>query len=199
MNDILHVIGNGPSAPLYKQGSYGRKLTCNIPHMPIPDAYATVMVDFKMMNAINKDGVVPPQPWVLGYRPKVYMEKNQAFYMKNAHIIREFYTVLPKYVSGYTDFNCGHMATHYGINKFKPDTVHLYGFDSMFNFDLSSATDFYLESDRGAHNNTRLTNNWRNIWVKMFEEFSDIQIVLHMDKHDNLKFNKGKNVDIKVY
>ena len=60
-------------------------------------------------------------------------------------------------------------------------------------------TDFYLESDRGAHNNTRLTNNWRNIWVKMFEEFSDIQIVLHMDKHDNLKFNKGKNVDIKVY
>ena len=78
MNDTLHVIGNGPSATFYKQGSYGRKLTCNIPHFPIPDAYATVMVDFKMMNAINNDGVIPPQPWVLGWRPKKYMEKHQA-------------------------------------------------------------------------------------------------------------------------
>ena len=134
MNDTLFIIGNGPSALLYKH-QQGHKLTCNIPHAPIPDAYATVMVDFKMMNAINKDGVIPPQPWVLGWRPQKYMEKNQAFYMRNAHIIREFYTVLPKYVAGYTDFNCGHMATYYGLNKFKPDTVHMYGFDSMFNFD----------------------------------------------------------------
>ena len=116
MNDTLHVIGNGPSATLYKQGSHGRKLTCNIPHLPIPDAYATVMVDFKMMNAINKDGVIPPQPWVLGWRPQKYMEKNPSFYMKSAPIIREFYIALPKYVAGYTDFNCGHVATHYGIN-----------------------------------------------------------------------------------
>ena len=198
MNDTLHIIGNGPSATLYKQKSHGRKLTCNIPHIPIPDAYATVMVDFKMMNAINKDGVIPPQPWVLGWRPKQYMQKHQAFYMKNAHIIREFYTTLPKYVAGYTDFNCGHVATHYGLNKFKPDTVHMYGFDSMFNFDLSSATDFYLESDRGDHNNTRLTNNWRRVWHSMFNEFSDVNFILHMDGHDKLKFPKGSNVEIKI-
>ena len=198
MSDTLHILGNGPSASNYKHGVKGYKLTCNIPHFPIPDAYATVMVDFKMMNAINHDGVIPPQPWVLGYRPKVYMEKNPSFHMKYAHVIREFYKVLPKYAAGYTEFNCGHMATHYGVNKFKPDTVHMYGFDSMFNFDLSSATDFYLESDRGDHNNTRLTNNWRRVWQAMFADFSDVNFILHMDGHDKLKFHRGDNVEIKI-
>ena len=59
MNDTLHVIGNGPSASLYKHAP-GRKLTCNIPHFPIPDAYATVMVDFKMMKAMHEGSVVVP-------------------------------------------------------------------------------------------------------------------------------------------
>jgi len=200
MSKVVHVIGNGDMSSLYHlEKRHGMKLTCNIPPFAVPDAYCTFMVDFKIMNAITQGEVEVPGEWIVGMRPKIWMDKNPTFYIKRAHQIKEFYTVLPEYVANYTDFNCGHMATHYGINKFKPDTVHMYGFDSMFNFDLSSATDFYLESDRGDHNNTRLTNNWRRIWEKMFEEFSDVQIVLHMSNHDNLKFNRGKNVDIKVY
>ena len=199
MSETLHVIGNGPSATRYVQKSVGQKLTCNIPHFPIPDAFATVLVDFKMMNAIHKDGIHPPAPWVLGYRPKIYMQNNPTFSMQKAHLVRDYYTVLPKYAAGYTEFNCGHTATHYGVNKFKPDTVHMYGFDSMFNFDLSSATDFYLESDRSDQNNTRLTNNWRRVWMNMFQEFSDINFVLHMDGHDKIKFKIGNNVEIKIY
>ena len=200
MSEVAHLVGNGDGHRLYKPAK-GIIMTCNLPPVTgIQNVYATAIVDFKMCKAMHEGSVdLRAYDWVMGARPKRYTEMKPDFYMKFAPHIKDFYLVLPKYAANYTDFNCGHMATHYGINKFKPDTVHMYGFDSMFNFDLSSATDFYLESDRGAHNNTRLTNNWRNIWVKMFEEFSDIQIVLHMDKHDNLKFNKGKNVDIKVY
>lgn len=199
MTDTIHIIGNGPSAANYVQGVEGPKLSCNIPPFDIDGLFATCMVDFKMMNAINNDGIMPPVPWVLGYRPKVYMQKNPSFHMKTARYTREFFTTLPEYATGYTEFNCGHMATAYGLFKFEPKTVHMYGFDSMFNFDLSSATDFYLESDRSEQNNARLTNNWRSIWEKLFAHHPDVTFVLHMDGHDNLKFQKGKNVEIKVY
>ena len=198
MTEQLHIIGNGISSYNYQPGSRGIKLTCNIPYVPVPDAYATVMVDFKMMKAIQAGEVVPPTPWVLGWRPKMHMEKNPAFHMKCAQYIREFYTVLPKYVSGYTDFNCGHMATHYGLSKFDPDECHMYGFDSMFNFDLTSATDVYLESDLGEHNNARLTKNWRGVWWQMFKEFKDTKFIVYQNGHDNLKFPVGDNVEIKV-
>ena len=200
MSKVAHLVGNGDGHRLYKPAK-GIIMTCNLPPVTgIQNVYATAIVDFKMCKAMHEGSVdLRAYDWVMGARPKRYTEMKPDFYMKFAPHIKDFYLVLPKYAANYTDFNCGHMATHYGINKFKPDTVHMYGFDSMFNFDLSSATDFYLESDRGDHNNTRLTNNWRRIWEKMFEEFSDVQIVLHMSDHDNLKFNKGKNVDIKVY
>lgn len=198
MADTLHIIGNGPSSSYYDANSKGVKLTCNIPPFPVRDAYATVIVDFKMMNAIHHDGIGIPSPWVLGFRPKLYMEKNPSFHIRAAPHIREFYTHKPPYVAGYTDFNCGHMATHYGVAKFDPKEVHMYGFNSMFDFDLSSATDFYLESDRSEQNNTRLTKNWRAIWEKMFDEFSDVKFYLH-GEHTKLKFSQGKNVEIVVH
>ena len=156
------------------------------------------MVDFKMMNAIETGGVTVPGEWTLGLRPKMYCEMRPNFYMKYAPQIKEFYTVLPKYVANYTDFNCGHMAAHYCANKLKGTEIHLYGFDSVFDMNLRSCTDFYLNSDRGANNNVRLNDNWRPIWRNMFMEFSNVQWVLH-HKHDQLKFPKPENVDIQVH
>lgn len=199
MPDIVHVIGNGPSAANYVQGSEGAKVSCNIPPFDIDGLFATCIVDFKMMHAIKNDGIMPPRPWVLGFRPKVFMEKNPSFHMKAAPYIREFFTKLPKYADGYTQFNCGHMATYYSLHKWNPKVVHMYGFDSMFNFDLSSATDFYLESDRSEQNNARLTNNWRKLWHGIFKEWSETDFVVHMDNHDNLKFPKPDNVKIIVH
>ena len=198
MNDILHVIGNGPSAPLYKQGSYGRKLTCNIPHMPLPDAYATVMVDFKMMNAIHKGTVVVPGDWVLGARPHKWMEMRNDFYMKYSRQIKEFYLTLPRYAANYTDFNCGHMAVHYAANKVKAEEIHMYGFDSLFDFNLRSTSDLFLNSDRGNNNNNRLANNWRPVWENMFREFPNTKFVLY-HKHNAIKCNISSNVHIVTY
>ena len=55
MSRTVHVIGNGDSSSLYlKEKRIGLKLTCNQIPFEIPDKWATVMVDFKMMDALTK-------------------------------------------------------------------------------------------------------------------------------------------------
>lgn len=180
MSKIAHLIGNGKSAGMYKADqAKGLKILCNLPPFEVRNAYTTVMVDFKMMKSID-DGVLQvPGDWVLGARPKKYMEMKPAFHMKYASQIKEFYTVLPKYAPNYTDFNCGHMATHYIMNKLGCDEIHMYGFDSIFAFDITSSSDFYLKSSRDNLNTERLTSRWRPIWKGMFNEFKDKKFVLY--------------------
>ena len=197
MVDTVHVIGNGRSAGLFNESLKGVRITCNLPPFEIKDVYATAIVDFKMCRAIKEGSVEVPGMWVCGYRPKVYTQENPSWYMKHSKQIREFYTVLPDYVDGYTALNCGHLATHYSATKFSPKNIHLWGFDSMFDMDMTSCTDFYLESDRSAENTNRLANRWRAIWPNIFKEFPDIGFTLH-GKHDKIKFNVPENVNIVV-
>jgi|TARA_B110000444_G_C18806972_1_gene580523 hypothetical protein len=199
MSKVVHIIGNGDQSSLYqKEQRVGMKLTCNIPPWPVPGAYGTIMVDFKMMRALNEGSLTIPGDWILGMRPKIWMDQQPTFYVKHSHQVKEFYTTLPKYVANYTDFNCGHMAVHYAANKVKADEIHLYGFDSLFDFNLRSCSDFYLNSDRGNMNSHRLANNWRPVWENMFKEFPNTKFVLH-HVHNAIKVNITNNVNIVTY
>lgn len=195
MSRVVHVIGNGDNAVMYKP-SKGLKVTCNLPPFAVENVYTTCIVDFKMCKAITEGSVIVPGDWVLGYRPKVWYDKNiDNFKMRFSQHIKEFYTDLPDYAGNYTNFNCGHMATHYSANRLKGTEIHLYGFDSMFDMNLRSCTDFYLNSDRGTTNNVRLADNWRPVWQGIFNEFKYTQFVLH-HKHNNIKFTVPENVEI---
>lgn len=194
MSGVAHVIGNGDFASMYTP-SKGYKITCNVPPFEVNNVYASCIVDYKMMRAMHEGSVTVPGQWVLGSRPKHYMESNPAFYMKHAARIKEFYTVLPRYAGNYTNFNCGHMAVHYSANKLQCDEIHMYGFTSIFDFDLRSSTDFVLNSDRSSVNNARLTNNWRPIWQHMFAEFKNTKFILY-HKHSQIKFDIPSNVEI---
>lgn len=196
MSRIVHVIGNGSSSNAYKQGTKGIKLTCNLPPFPVEGAYGTCMVDFKMMRHIHMEEIAVPGDWILGARPKYYMEQYPSFKLKHGVQIKEFFTELPKYAKNYTDFNCGHMATYYATKKLKADEVHMYGFNSIFDLDLKSCTDFYLNSDREDMNNTRLSGNWRPIWQEMFKEFKNVQFVLY-HPHDKAKIPLSENVEVR--
>ena len=196
MTKTAHVIGNGPSAGFYKPAK-GLKILNNFPPMAVNNVYATVMVDFKMMKAIHEGILTVPGDWVLGARPHKWMEIRNDFYMKYSRQIKEFYMVLPKYASNYTDFNCGHMATHYTANKLKCDEIHMYGFDSIFGFDITSSSDFYLESSRDNLNTERLTRNWRPIWKGLFNEFKDTQFVIHNRTTDTSLIKMPKNVEVR--
>ena len=199
MKRTVHIIGNGDHAGYFwNEPRHGMKLTCNVPPFTPPQVYATIMVDFKMMKALNEGSVTIGGEWIIGMRPKIYMQNNPTFHLKYSHHIKEFYTVLPKYVSNYTDFNCGHMAVHYAANKVKAEEIHMYGFDSLFDFNLRSTSDLFLNSDRGNNNNNRLANNWRPVWENMFKEFPNTKFILY-HKHNAIKCNIYKNVHIVTY
>ena len=199
MRRVVHIIGNGGSSFLYNEEKRkGLKLGCNQIGFNIPEKYASCIVDYKFMQAMTANEITLPGQWILGFRPKHWMEMNPDYYMKVSGQVKEFYTELPNYAANYTDFNCGHMAAHYSANKLKADEIHLYGFDSIFDFNLNSASDLSLKSDRGSANNLRLADNWRPIWQSMFKEFSDTKFILHYT-HDKLKINIGNNVDVKIY
>ena len=196
MSKVAHLIGNGDSHQLYKPAK-GIIMTCNLPPVTgIQNVYATAIVDFKMCRAMHEGSVdLRAYEWVMGARPKKYTEMKPDFYMKFAPHIKEFYTVLPNYAMNYTDFNCGHMATHYLANRLNCDEIHMYGFDSIFDMNLKSCSDFYLNSDRSETNQVRLADNWRPIWVKLFEEFPDKQFVLYHN-HATARIPLPKNVEI---
>jgi hypothetical protein len=205
MTRVAHIIGNGDMASMYKPVK-GIKMTCNLPPFEINNVYATGVVDFKMCKAIDEGSVELPSQWVCGYRPKVYCDKNPNFYMRYATKIKEFYTLLPPYTkvnandnhgNMYTNFNCGHFVTHYTAARLKAEEIHLYGFDSIFDFTVRSFTDLVLNSDRGQNNNNRLINNWRPIWLGIFNEFSDRQFILY-HKHANLKITLPENVEVRT-
>jgi hypothetical protein len=185
MTSVAHVIGNGKSAGMYTPAK-GLKIACNMPQAGIDNLYTTVMVDFKMMKAVHEGVFKVPGDWTLGARPKKWMEMRNDFYLKYSKQIKEFYLHLPKYAANYTDFNCGHMAVHYTANKLKREEIHMYGFDSIFSFDITSAVDLILPSPRDNLNTQRLTENWRPIWFHMFREFPKTQFIIHQVKGNPL-------------
>lgn len=192
-----HIIGNGKSAAGYRPDK-GLKITCNLPPFAVENVYTTTIVDFKMCKAIDEGSVQIPGDWVLGARPRRYCEMFPNFRMKYASQMKEFYLKLPKYAKDYTAFNCGHMATHYAANKLKCDEIHMYGFDTIFAFDITSTSDLVLKSDRQTGNTQRLTNNWRPIWEGIFNEFKDKQFVLYYYKEVEPLIKLPKNVEVVI-
>jgi len=195
--EIIHVIGNGDLATLYTPAK-GLKIVCNMPAFQVENVYATCMVDYKMMACLHEGNVkLDMYSWVLGVRPRHWMEMKPDFYMKYAHCVKEFYPTVPDYAENPTNFNCGHMAVHYSANKLKGKQIHMYGFDTLFDFNIRSSTDTYLNSDRSNQNNYRLIGNWRPIWPQIFKEFKNTEFVLY-HYHNDVKIKLPDNVRVQV-
>lgn len=202
----VNVLGNGDHAYMFERGQPGKLLICNMPPFEIPkrEVHATCMVDFKMMKALA-DGLVKLDmyDWVLGTRPRRWMEVQPNFYLKYSQNIKGFHQHIPAYAQlpgqtegqAATNYSCGHMAVDYACRTMRADEVHIYGFDSIFDMSLLSSTDLILESDRGTQNTFRLANNWRPIWTHMFTEFKGVNFYLY-HSHDKIKINIPDNVSI---
>lgn len=203
-----NVLGNGDNAHLFKRGTEGKLLICNMPPFEVPnnEVFATCMVDYKMMLALSQGHIkLDMYDWILGTRPRHWMEMHPQFYLKYAQKIKAMHTHVPQYAKlegqnaaqAATNYSCGHMAVDYACRVQNATEVHIYGFDSMFDTSLRSYTDLLLESDRSSQNTHRIANNWRPVWTKMFEEFDKTQFFLY-HSHDRIKFPIGDNVKIIV-
>ena len=204
----VNVMGNGENAALYEKGTPGDLVVCNMPPMSLTknEVYASCMVDFKMMEALDKGEVSLDQyDWVLGTRPRRWMEKSPTFYLKYSANIRGFHTHVPPYAQlpghklseAASNYSCGHMAVDYACRVMKATEVHLYGFDAMFDMDIDSFTDNFITSNRTALNVHRLASNWRPIWSFFFREFSNTKFVIHHN-HAGIKFILPENASVEV-
>lgn len=204
MTKKVYILGNGDMAQMmpesirYKRD--GKLLICNQPPFEVQNVYATTIVDFKMCFALKEGSInLDNYYWICGTRPKFFCENNPDFSLKHSSHIREFYTTVPSYAGpghqGATNFNCGHLATHYACARHQPDEVHMFGFDSIFDHNMRSYTDVVLTSDRGATNNLRLLDIWRPVWNGIFREFSNVKFFLY-HKHPNLKMPMLDNMEI---
>ena len=73
------------------KGEQGKLLVCNMPpfELTAKEVHATCMVDFKMMNALTKGQIqLDMYDWILGTRPRKWMEMRPDFYMKYAQKIK---------------------------------------------------------------------------------------------------------------
>lgn len=204
----VHVLGNGDSWPLFERGVKGELLVCNMPPLPLTpyEVFASCMVDFKIMGALERGEIhLDHYDWILGTRPRRWMEKNPTFYLKYSQNIKGFHTHVPPYArlpgqklaDAASNYSCGHMAVDYACRVMRATEVHIYGFDAMFDMNLASYTDNFLKADRSALNVHRMASNWRPIWSKFFEEFSNTQFVIH-HVHSDIKLILPKNVKIEV-
>lgn len=204
----VNVLGNGDHASLYKKGTEGELVVCNMPPIELSkeDVYASCMVDFKMMSALEEGQVnLGDYDWVLGARPRRWMELKPSFYLKYSQNIKGFHTYVPPYAQlpgnklsdAATNYSCGHMAVDYACRIMKATEVHLYGFDAMFDMNLNSHTDNFLKSDRSALNVHRMASNWRPIWHGFFKEFCNVKFVIHHN-HSDIKLILPDNATVEV-
>lgn len=204
----VNILGNGDHWKLFERGSEGKLIVCNAPPIDFTpeEVYATCMVDFKMMKALHEGKTnLGKYDWILGTRPRKWMEMQPTFYLKYAQNIKGFHTHVPSYAKlpghsltqAATNYSCGHMAVDYACRVMKATEVHLYGFDSMFDMNLKSHTDNFLQSDRSALNTHRMSSNWRPIWSKFFKEFDKTQFYIY-HSHSGVKFHNNDNVNIIV-
>tara|TARA_B110000879_G_C11095757_1_gene480975 strand:- start:108 stop:776 length:669 start_codon:yes stop_codon:yes gene_type:complete len=204
----VNVLGNGPGVSLYEKGTEGELVVCNMPPVELSkeEVYASCMVDFKMMQALE-DGKVKlnEYDWVLGPRPRRWMELKPSFYLKYSQNIKGFHTHVPPYAQlpghklseAATNYSCGHMAVDYTCRIMKATEVHLYGFDAMFDMNLDSFTDTFLKANRSALNIHRMASNWRPIWTAFFTEFNNVDFIIHHN-HSDIKLILPKNATIEV-
>jgi hypothetical protein len=174
---IAHLLGNGASYTLYTP-QQGTIIGFNVPKHNWHVDYI-VILDTMANRAMSKQDIKP--------RATVWCHTDvleQA--QHNKHYPEMFDPVFGDKDARPRRYNGGHAVVDYIINNRKPTEIHLWGFDSMFSTDLTSAMDETLPRP----NRPPLNNEWRPHWHTIMAKDSSIQYVLHIPK--------GKTSEVKA-
>ena len=144
------ILGNGPSKSRYdRSGDF--VLGCNIPS-PEYSVDATVICDEEIVWVLKNDFTLIQVPVIIS--TKVF-EKMKEFGIVDQFTIHHVFK--PK------DWhNAALYAADY-LMEFGCNEIHIWGCDSIFDDDISSTTDNYVEKDMDA---SRFLKHWREEWDK---------------------------------
>jgi hypothetical protein len=163
------VLGNGPSKVAYdRTGDF--VIGCNIP----TDEYsvdATVICDVEIV------WILKNSPHLIGDTPLI-ISTNVFEKMKELRIVND-YLILDVFKPR-DWYNSAHYAAQYLIDN-GSDEVHIWGCDSIFEDDISSATDEIVKKDMDQD---RFIRHWRKVWLEMHQRHANVHFVAVRYKKD---------------
>lgn len=142
------VLGNGPSREYYdRKGDY--IIGCNIPGDQF-SVDATVISDEEIVWVLKNDPSLIKVPIIVSNKA---LEKMKELRIDSLFTIHHVFNVKVWY-------NSAHYAAEFLLD-YGCDELHIWGCDSMFNADLSSTTDTFVNKDVDAD---RFIRQWRGVW-----------------------------------
>jgi hypothetical protein len=167
---VISIIGNGPSNKAYvSQGGY--VVACNVPqHGHKYDALS--IIDNQPINWMRNNSWNPRRP--------VFCTQTVKDYAFKKNISGDFHPVYNKIER----YNAGLHAARYNAQLTKE--IHLWGFDSLYSDVLESQMDTLVP----RHSRPPLNKWWRPHWQELFDEFQQIEFVVHMPNGRQLDFEK---------
>lgn len=183
---ILHLIGNGPSIKHFPLDAEGTRIGCNFSDEKYNCAW-TFIADIKPIKSIY-EGQRLPCPAILSDRANEFIEK-KAFKPDPRNI--EIYKVVPfikrKDIHKRWGMNSAQHAVWYGLEEFKPKEVHLWGCDSLWSSDITSATDKIVHKDLDFMNGTEVYYTWRDYWNYIIDINRHTKFIIHGYQKPDLK------------
>ena len=170
-----HVIGNGDSNRLF-DASYGYVMACNIPtHTHRYDAI--VAIDTQLFRYAKEHDYKFKKP--------VYTTQDHVNWAIKANLSGTFIAQFnPQY-----RFNSGHHAVSYLSARPNCQTVHIWGFDSMWADDLTSQMDTKIKRPKRPN----LNKTWRPHWLNIFQQHKFIKYIVHKPKGIDISIDYGQN------
>jgi hypothetical protein len=157
----VHVIGNGASNKFFNH-QYGYVMACNMPvHQHRYDALA--IIDERVFRYAKEHHYKFAKP--------VYTMQKNVDWSAKAQLTGKF---IPAFKEKYR-WSSGHHAVDWLSSQPNCQTVHIWGFDSMFTDDLTSQMDsIIIRQHRAA-----LNQQWRPNWRTIFEKHKMIKYIIH--------------------
>jgi len=179
----LHILGNGRSLSLFNRDDWSfdqaEVIGCNFSNPDLNPDY-TVIMDAKPMMKLYH-GYKLSIPAVISDRCVKYTGEQEGWRKLPKDAITVIDTIKMVHDKGRKyPMNSGHHATLYGIEKHRASvrTVHLWGFDSMWEDDICSYSDEHFRDGMKPRPREPVAREWRLYWDEIFAKYPDIEFVI---------------------
>ena len=169
----IHIVGNGNSWTDFKkidQDDYviGTNAT------KCKEANVTLLSDIHICEKIKEGKVQVNVPVVVNKHVETWINSNPG-YLEIYDIQVRFKDITP------LEYSSGHYAAIWGIIKFEPEEIHIWGCDSLFEPHTRSYTDEIVVHP--SKHNTKLMKScaerWRRAWNKIEKEYGPTKFIFH--------------------
>jgi|TARA_R110000772_G_scaffold154047_2_gene265012 hypothetical protein len=167
---MTNLVGNGSSNRFYDKGNNDYTIVCNVPQHGIKHQGMSI-IDGEVLVWMKKHNYHPTVP--------VYCTSTIKSIAQGKNIGGDWHPVYERK----NRYNAGLHAAEY-LTRFS-ETIHLWGFDSLWSTDITSQMDNLIERVRKRP----LQDWWRPQWDTMFNSY-DCEFVIHLPTGESCEYQQ---------